>query len=106
MKIYVAGPYTKGDVVHNVRYAVQNADYITSVLGHVAFCPHLTHLWHMIEPHSIEFWYKYDIEWLKSCDAILRLPGESTGADNEVKIAKELGLKIFFNLSDIPKKER
>lgn len=36
------------------------------------------------------------------CDAILRLPGESAGADNDVKIAGERGLPVYFNLADIP----
>jgi hypothetical protein len=39
---------------------------------------------------------------LLKCDAVLRLPGESTGADNDVKLAKELGLKIYYRLDDVP----
>jgi hypothetical protein len=38
---------------------------------------------------------------LTKCDAVLRLPGESKGADQDVKIAKERGLKIFYKLEDI-----
>ena len=39
---------------------------------------------------------------LLKCDAVLRLSGESKGADEDVRLAKELGLKIFFRLEDIP----
>ena len=39
---------------------------------------------------------------LQKCDAVLRLEGESTGADEDVRIAKELGLKIFYRLEDVP----
>jgi len=39
---------------------------------------------------------------LEKCDAVLRIPGESTGADNDVAIAKERGRRIFYNLEDIP----
>jgi hypothetical protein len=39
---------------------------------------------------------------LTRCDAVLRLPGESKGADQDVKIAKELGLKVFYRLEDVP----
>lgn len=39
---------------------------------------------------------------LLKCDAVLRLAGESKGADEDVRLAKELGLKIFFRLEDIP----
>ena len=39
---------------------------------------------------------------LEKCDAVLRLPGESKGADEDVRIAKERGLKIYYRLEDIP----
>ncbi len=38
---------------------------------------------------------------LTKCDAVLRLPGESKGADQDVKIAKERGLKVYYRLEDI-----
>lgn len=39
---------------------------------------------------------------LHKCDAILRIEGASNGADQDVKIAISLGLKVYYNLSDIP----
>ena len=39
---------------------------------------------------------------LAKCDAVLRIPGESNGADQDVAVAKELGLKIFYHLDEIP----
>lgn len=39
---------------------------------------------------------------LTKCDAVLRIEGASKGADQDVKIAKELGLKVYYNLEDIP----
>ena len=39
---------------------------------------------------------------LTKCDAVLRLEGESKGADQDVQIAKELGLKIYYKLEDVP----
>lgn len=39
---------------------------------------------------------------LTKCDAILRIEGDSNGADQDVKIGKELGLKIYYNVDDIP----
>jgi hypothetical protein len=39
---------------------------------------------------------------LTKCDAVLRLEGESKGADEDVRIAKERGLKIFYKIEDIP----
>ncbi len=40
---------------------------------------------------------------LTKCDAVLRLEGASTGADQDVRIAKERGLKIFYCLEDVLK---
>ncbi|WP_229209048.1 DUF4406 domain-containing protein [Dyadobacter sediminis] len=39
---------------------------------------------------------------LQKCDAVFRMNGESKGADEDVRIAKERGLPIFFNLSEVP----
>ena len=40
---------------------------------------------------------------LEKCDAILRLEGESKGADEDVRIGKERGLKIYYRVEDVPK---
>jgi hypothetical protein len=97
--IYVAGPYGKGDPVVNTRNAILVADKL-SELGFVPFIPHLSLLWHMVSPHEVDFWYSYDNEWLKKCDALLRLPGESPGADAEVELAKSLGIPVFYVTPD------
>ncbi|TPW70314.1 DUF4406 domain-containing protein [Schumannella sp. 10F1B-5-1] len=39
---------------------------------------------------------------LQHCDAVLRLPGESRGADQDVAIARERGLPVYFALDHIP----
>jgi hypothetical protein len=39
---------------------------------------------------------------LQHCDAVLRLPGESKGADNDIRIARERGIPVYFSLDDIP----
>ena len=96
-KIYVAGPYTKGDVAINVHNAIKTANDLAN-LGFAPFVPHFTHFWHMLFPHPYEFWCKQDMEWLERCDAIVRLPGESSGADAEVERARELGLPVYLGL--------
>lgn len=103
MKIYVAGPYTKGDVAINVRNAITVGNNLRA-LGHTPFIPHLTHFWHMQLPHDVDYWYAYDMEWLKVCDAVFRLPGESKGADAEVAEAKKLGLPVYTSYREIPKR--
>ena len=39
---------------------------------------------------------------LQHCDAVLRLPGNSKGADNDVAIAKARGIPVYFNIADVP----
>lgn len=92
--IYVAGPYSVGDPVLNTRMAIFAGEQLRE-MGFVPFIPHLTHLWHLVNPHDLEFWLEYDNEWLKKCDALLRLPGESYGADEEMKLALSLGIPVY-----------
>lgn len=39
---------------------------------------------------------------LEKCDAVLRIEGASKGADEDVRIAREKGLQIYYNIEDIP----
>jgi hypothetical protein len=39
---------------------------------------------------------------LEKCDAVLRLEGASKGADEDVRKAKERGLKVYYKLEDVP----
>jgi len=38
---------------------------------------------------------------LTKCDAVLRIPGASKGADEDVRIAQERGLKVYYRLEDV-----
>lgn len=111
LKIYIAGPYTPVNtdqhdaprIVHkNVIKAIRAGIKVIKK-GHIPFIPHLTHFIHLEteEPLSKEFYYEYDLEWLKLCDAFLYLDS-SEGADKELQIAETLGLKIFNSIDEIP----
>jgi hypothetical protein len=39
---------------------------------------------------------------LQHCDAVLRLPGDSKGADLDVRIAKERGIPVYSSIDDVP----
>lgn len=39
---------------------------------------------------------------LQLCDAVLRLEGASKGADNDVKLALERGIPVYYNLNEVP----
>ena len=101
MRIYVAGPYSQGDVRENVARAIAIGNVIAR-RGHTPFIPHLTHFWHLQHPHPVGFWYAQDMEWLRQCDALYRIPGPSEGADNEVAECLRLGRPVFTELEEIP----
>jgi hypothetical protein len=39
---------------------------------------------------------------LRHCDAVLRLPGDSTGADQDVAIANDRGIPVYHRVEEIP----
>jgi hypothetical protein len=39
---------------------------------------------------------------LDLCEGVLRLPGESKGADNDVALANKRGIPVWFDLRDVP----
>lgn len=39
---------------------------------------------------------------LARCDAVLRLPGTSAGADEDVRRAQARGLPVYYRLADVP----
>ena len=99
-KIYIAGPYSRPDPVVNVRAAIVVADELCAA-GFVPFVPHLSHLWHLIAPKEYQTWLAYDLHWLSVCDAVIRLPGESPGADRECESARILGLPVFGTVAEV-----
>jgi hypothetical protein len=42
---------------------------------------------------------RMDFDWLRACDVLLRLPGESSGADREAALAREFGIAVFEGFS-------
>jgi len=101
MLIYIASPYTIGDQAMNVRRQIEAGDQVL-LKGHTPFLPCLSHFWHFVSPKTINEWMAIDRVILEKCDAVLRLPGESIGADEEVKHARELGIKVYYSIKEIP----
>ncbi|RYZ48692.1 MAG: DUF4406 domain-containing protein [Sphingobacteriales bacterium] len=115
MLILIAGPYRSG-TNDNPELMRQNLDHLESValplfrLGHVPMIgewvalPLLTlagskapgdEAWEQIQ-------YPVAHRLLMKCDAVLRLEGASKGADEDVRIARERGLPVYFSLSEVP----
>jgi len=100
--IYVAGPY-KGDgsewAIHqNIEQAKNKARELWKH-GWAVICPHAnTSFFGGLGEHDRELWLKGDLELLRRCDAIYMLRDwiHSEGAKAEHKLAKELGLEIYY----------
>ena len=54
------------------------------------------------DPISVEVLYPTAGRLLQHCDAVLRLPGASKGADEDVRIATERGIPVYYRFEDIP----
>jgi len=57
------------------------------------------------EPYE-EILYPAAHRLLLKCDAVLRIKGVSKGADEDVRLARERGLKIYYDLAEVPQAER
>lgn len=101
IKIYIACPYTKGDVAVNVKKSIDAAGELFD-LGFNVFNPlSMSHFQHMMHPKNYNHWMKVDYDWIGSCDAILRLPGLSEGADMETEYAEKRGIPVFTDIVDV-----
>jgi len=68
----------------------------------VPFVPHLCVVWQMMSPHhEYEYWLPMDLAWIDRCDAVLRLPGESKGADAEEEYARATGKPVFRSVGEL-----
>ena len=99
--VYVAGPYTLNDPVANTHNTIKMASTIYDSGLAVPLVPHLSLLWHLVDPRPVEFWYEYDLHLLARCDALFRLPGKSSGADAEVIECGRLGLPVLRSMPEL-----
>jgi hypothetical protein len=54
------------------------------------------------DPLSEQVLYPTAERLLARCDGVLRLPGASVGADQDVAIARERGLPVWSRVEDVP----
>jgi hypothetical protein len=100
VKVYIASPYTIGDVAVNVKKQIDVASILMDY-GYAPFVPTLAHFQHLMYPRPYQDWLRCDVEWVKCCNALLRLPGTSKGADAEVAVAMDNGLPVFYSIMDL-----
>ena len=98
IKIYIASPYTKGDKEANVHNAMAAADELIKA-GFLPIQPLLHHYFDKYYPQDYSFYLKAGLGMVTVADAVLRLPGESVGADLEEYVADLNNILVF---DDIP----
>ena len=115
MMILIAGPYRGGTGDDPVLMA-RNLERLESVAlplfraGHIPvigewFALPLLKLAGSTVPGDAayqEISYPIAHRLIERCDAILRLPGESKGADEDVRRAHARGIAVYRNLHEVP----
>ena len=118
MLILIAGPYRSG-TNDDAALLQQNLNKLEAAalplfrLGHIPMIGEwvalpLLQLAGSTKPGDAayeEILYPVAHRLLLKCDAVLRLEGASKGADEDVRIATERGLKIYYRIEDVPAAE-
>lgn len=126
-RVYIAGPISKGDLAHNVNQATA-AFVALAKAGFAPMCPHWSVYCKPAQRASVRDrvllhhdregvfceatamgatdmthadWMGIDLPWVEVSDAVLRLPGESVGAEMEVACAQERGIPVFLSVDDL-----
>jgi len=115
MLILIAGPYasgTGGDPALMARNLarLEEAAWPIFAAGHVPMIGEWVALPVLrsagatgpADPLAEQVMYPTAARLLAHCDAVLRLPGESKGADQDVAIARQRGIPVYFSLDEIP----
>ena len=98
--IYIASPYTKGDVAANVCLQIEAAHTIMD-MGHCPVAPLLSHYLHIHRQRHYQDWIDIDLALIPKMDIVLRLGVESSGADGEVALANRLGVPVAFGWGEL-----
>ncbi|MEM8969093.1 MAG: DUF4406 domain-containing protein [Bacteroidota bacterium] len=115
MLILIAGPYRSGtnDDPKLIQKNLEKLESVALPLFRLGYVPMIGE-WIALpllklagsERPGDEAWeeiqYPVAHRILEKCDAVLRLEGKSTGADEDVRIAQERGLPVYYRLEDVP----
>jgi hypothetical protein len=99
-RVYISSPYTLGPQEENIKVQV---DTFASLMdrGFYPFAPLLFHYVGIKHPRTYDQWMEQCLVWVLQCNAVLRLPGRSKGADIEVGLAKSKGIKVFYSVEEL-----
>lgn len=118
MLILIAGPYRSGTgddpakMASNLR-RLEAASWPLFKKGHIPMIGEWVALpiWHIAGGQTVgdalynEILHPTAGRLIERCDAVLRLPGASKGADNDVRLATERGIPVYYRLEDVPDAE-
>jgi hypothetical protein len=101
LKVYFAAPYTNPDPELNTSLYFKLVA-LTCKLWQIddpglVVVPVLPHAYHLLEQHvprPYDEWMRVDQELIKGCHMLVRFPGESSGAEQEVAYARSMGIDI------------
>jgi len=99
-KVYISGPISIGNQLVNLNQSFQAHKALIDA-GFAPLNPILTMLVPWANDVSRDVWMEADLPWVAASDAVFRIPGESEGADTEVKYAYENGIPVFTNIQDL-----
>jgi hypothetical protein len=109
--VYIASPYTGGDVAMNTHFQCKVFDTLLGDGKVTPIAPLWSHFQHTLFPRPYGDWIAYDQALLHLYDACLRLnaaipmlgyqQSDSKGADAEVATFEKLGRPIFFAIADL-----
>jgi len=108
VSVYIASPYSNGWMPSNIKLQMTTSDKLLD-LGYFPYVPLLSHFLEIYSNRSEHEWLKLDFVFLKKCDAVLRLQNKdkngifvtSPGADQEVALAKENGIPVFYSIEEL-----
>lgn len=105
-RIYCSGPISKGDIHLNIEMARVAMKQLIRA-GFAVLAPQLACYLDGDVPKAgaggftHAEWLSNDLSWVAASDAVLRLPGESIGADMETKEAEYLAIPVFHSIEDL-----
>jgi hypothetical protein len=109
--VYIASPYTKGDVAINTHFQCRVFDTLLTDGRVLPVAPLWSHFQHVLFPRPYKDWIEYDQAMLHLYDCCLRLPAtnselnyamhESTGADAEVEVFRRMQKPVFTSIEDL-----
>jgi hypothetical protein len=113
--ILIAGPYRSGtgddpDLMAANLARLEEAAWPLFAAGHVPMIGEWVALPVLssagaagpLDPLAEQVMYPTAQRLLQRCDGVLRLPGASSGADQDVAIARERGIPVWFRIEDVP----